>query len=178
MSKVITNLFSFLINLVLIGIIATAVMDLWGLVLYFTLGISVDWSLVGRLVGNMLEGNFFLYGLENAPAIQHENAIGWFAHYCTGLFYSFCFLLFSYKIMGKKPCFIYALIVSFAFMVVPFLFYQPEVGMGYFAAHASDPNLARLLTVSVHFSFGVGLYLGYRILKHFKLRIPFSKADE
>lgn len=178
MNKQLTGYLLLLEKIILVGVVATLVMDLWNLVLYFTFGISLDWSLMGRWIGNMFQGNFFLYGLEKAPAIKNEALIGWLVHYTVGTVYGICFLLFCYKVIHKKPRFIYALIVALVFMVMPFLVYQPAIGMGYFASHASDPDFVRMITVSMHLSFGVGLYLAYRILKHFHLRVPFSEDDE
>ena len=178
MNNRIAWLMGLLAKLILIGLIATVIMDLWNLVLYFTFGISLDWSLMGRWIGNIFQGNFFLYGLKNAPAIKNEALIGWLVHYTIGTVYGICFLLFCYKVIHRRPGFIYALIVALVFMVMPFLVYQPAVGMGYFSSHASDPNFVRMITVSLHLSFGVGLYIAYRILKYFNHQVPFSENDE
>lgn len=161
-------------NLLILGIVATFTMDLWNLVLYFTLGINLDWSLIGRWVGHTLQGDFFLYGLENASPIKYEAILGWLTHYTTGVIYGLCFLIFCYKIMHRKPNLLLAIIVAFIFIFMPFLVYQPAIGVGYFASNASDPNFIRAITISMHLSFGIGLYLGYTLLKKLGLRIPFS----
>ena len=178
MSTTARHWFERIVKIIILGVVACATMDLWNLVLDIFAGIGLDWSLLGRWIGHLLQGDFMLYGVSQASPIMYESAIGWFAHYTTGIAYALIFLFVVYKILRSKPTLLNAIIISWCFMVMPFCLYQPAVGMGYFASNAPHPDFARIITISMHLSFGVGLYLGYLAMKHCHKVLPFSKQDE
>ena len=153
-----------ILQAIIIGIIASATMDVWNLVLWVTLGIDLDWSLLGRWIGHTLQGDFMLYGVNATSVIQHESILGWVGHYTTGIMYAFCYLFIAKYVIHHSPSLLLAIIISLCFMVMPFLVYQPAIELGYFASQAETPNFVRLVTVSMHTFFGVGLYLGYLLV--------------
>lgn len=152
---------------IVIGVVATIAMDLWNLVLWVTLGISLDWGILGRWIGHTLQGDFMLYGVNAASPIPYENVLGWIGHYVTGIMYAFTYLFFAVFIMHHSPSLPIALAVAWFFMLMPFCLYQPAIGLGYFAMAAEAPNYVRLVTVSMHTFFGCGLYVGYLITHRF-----------
>jgi hypothetical protein len=165
-------------KIILMGVVACATMDLWNVVLDIFAGIGLDWSLLGRWIGHALQGHFMLYGVATSTVVAHESAIGWIAHYSTGVVYALIYLFVVYKVLRSKPTLLNAVLTSLCFMVMPFCLYQPAVGMGYFATLAPDPSFVRIITVSMHISFGVGLYLGVIAMRHFHSILPFSKQDK
>lgn len=75
-----------------IGIGATAVMDLWGLVRKPLLGVAPpNYALVGRWIAHMSRGRFRHDAIAAAAPVRGERVIGWTAHYLTGI--SFAALL-------------------------------------------------------------------------------------
>ncbi len=177
----ITNWFSRwiirLFKLIIMGVIAGAIMDLWNLALDISIGVTLDWHLLGRWIGHTLQGDFVLYNIPKLSAIPYESILGWYGHYLTSIVYMIIYLFVIYKILNRKPTLLNALITAWCFMIMPFCLYQPAIGLGYFGAQAPNPNMVRLITFSMHTAFGIGLYLGYIIMHSLHRVIPFSKKD-
>lgn len=167
-----------ILKLIFMGVVATLAMDLWNLILWVLAGITLDWHLLGRWIGHTAQGDFMLYGVASSSPIKYEVIYGWLGHYITGIMYAFIYLFFMYKILRRQPNLLSACLVSCCFMLMPFCLYQPAVGMGYFASLAPDPTFARMITVSLHLSFGVGLYLGCLVMWHCHRVLPFSNRDK
>src|SRR6187431_873160 len=69
----------------LIGLGATAAMDLW-LALLRRFGIrSSSFALVGRWVGHLMQGRFAHADIARAQPIAGELAWGWVVHYAIGI---------------------------------------------------------------------------------------------
>jgi len=78
----------------ILGIGATIILDLWILIGQLLLNIPApNWSMVGRWVGHMRQGQFIQQNLNTAPAIKMETALGWLVHYLTGIVYGYLLLL-------------------------------------------------------------------------------------
>lgn len=75
-----------LIYTLIVGIGATAVMDVWGITRKVLLnGKAPDYGMVGRWLGHMASGTFTHEAIAKSPPIRGERAIGWTAHYLTGI---------------------------------------------------------------------------------------------
>jgi hypothetical protein len=150
----------FLVRTVLIGLGATAVMDLWALLLQFLLRIPpANWAMVGRWVGHFPRGRFKHDSIAQAPAIRGELAIGWAAHYGTGMVYAALLLAICGLAWAHRPTLLPALILGLATLVAPFFLLQPGMGLGVAGAKTPNPNATRLRSALNHTVFGVGLYL-------------------
>jgi hypothetical protein len=149
-----------LICTVLIGVGATAVMDLWGIARKRLLGIPPpDYGLVGRWLAHMpLSGRLRHDRISAAPAVHGERLIGWTGHYLIGI--SFAALLPS--IWGiewiRQPTIGPALLVGVGTVLAPFLLMQPGMGAGIAARRTPRPGAARLQSLVTHTIFGLGLY--------------------
>src|SRR5215471_2580344 len=53
-----------------------------------------------------------------------------------------------------------ALVFAIALLVAPWFVMQPALGLGFFAARTPHPSVTRIVNISGHAAFGVGLYLG------------------
>jgi hypothetical protein len=53
-----------------------------------------------------------------------------------------------------------ALVFAIALLVVRWFVMHPALGLGFFAAKTPHPSITRIINVSGHAAFGVGLYLG------------------
>lgn len=81
--------FEFTVRALLIGIGATAVLDLWSILLKRLFGIpSADWGMVGRWFGHFPRGRFVHDSIRAASPVRGEQVIGWSAHYAIGIFYA------------------------------------------------------------------------------------------
>ena len=144
----------------IIGIGATALMDLWGFARKPLLGIAPPgYALVGRWLAHMIHGRFRHDDSIAASApVRGEHIIGWTAHYLIGI--AFAALLIG--IWGldwvQRPTMGPALVVGIGTVAAPFLLMQPGMGAGIAASRTPRPNSARLQSLITHVVFGLGLY--------------------
>ena len=144
----------------LIGAGATAVLDLWSLLLKRFFGISSSsWSMVGRWVGHFPRGRFKHDSIAAAEPIKGELAIGWVTHYVTGIVYGGLLLALWGLEWARQPTLLPALIVGVATVAAPFFIMQPGMGAGIAASKTPNPTQARLRSLMNHTVFGLGLYL-------------------
>lgn len=148
-----------LIRTVGIGLMATAVMDVWGIARRPLLGFArPDYALLGRWVANMPRGRFRHDPITASAPVRGERFIGWIAHYMTGI--TFAALLTG--IWGvawlHDPTIGPALLVGIGTVAAPFLLMQPGMGAGIAASRTPKPGSARLQSLISHTVFGLGLY--------------------
>ena len=143
----------------LIGVGATAVMDLWAIARKRLLGIPApNYGLVGRWLAHMPRGRFRHDAIAAAPPVQGERVVGWTAHYVIGI----AFAAILPGIWGlawvHQPTIGPALMVGIGTVAAPFLVMQPGMGAGIAASRTPHPASARLQSLLTHAIFGVGLY--------------------
>ena len=72
-------------QIALIGVGATAVMDIW-LLLLNRLGVpTLNFAFIGRWVGHLARGRFSHLAIAKASPIPAEVPLGWMTHYATGI---------------------------------------------------------------------------------------------
>jgi hypothetical protein len=149
-----------LIQAVLIGTGATAVMDAWGIARTRLLGMpAANYGLVGRWLAYMPRGRFRHDPIAKSPPLRGELAIGWIAHYATGIAFAGVLLVAFGEEWAARPTLGPALLVGLGSVAAPFLLMQPGMGAGIAASRASRPNAARLQSLVTHAVFGLGLFL-------------------
>lgn len=156
---------------ILIGIGATALIDLWALVRRRLFGIAPpNYVLVGRWLGHMPQGRFRHASIAAAPAIAGEGALGWAFHYLTGIAYAGLLVALAGAGWLERPTLLPALGVGLGTVVAPFFLMQPSMGAGIAASRSPNPSSARLHSLLMHTVFGLGLWLAalvVRSLNHF-----------
>ena len=149
----------------LIGAGATAVMDLWGVARARVFGMpAADYALVGRWIGWMPRGRFRHPSIKAAPPVPGEKAIGWIAHYATGIAFAALLLALYGAEWAARPTPGPALLVGVATVAAPFFLMQPGMGMGVAASRAPRPNAARLQSLVTHAVFGFGMFVAAFLL--------------
>lgn len=149
-----------LVRAAAIGIGATALMDVWGLVRSRWLRMAAaDYSLVGRWIAYLPRGRFRHDPIGATPRVRGERAIGWTAHYLIGIAFAAVLLAAWGLDWARQPSLAPALIVGIGSVAAPFLLMQPGMGAGLAARRTPRPGLARLHSLINHAVFGVGLYL-------------------
>jgi hypothetical protein len=108
----------------------------------------------------MARGVFIHRPITATPQVRGETAIGWIFHYAVGIVYAALYLAIMRIVLGSGPTIVSALIFAIALLVAPWLIMQPALGFGFFAARFPKPNAVRVVNVSTHAIFGLGLYLG------------------
>ena len=93
-------------------------------------------------------------------ARSRRGGFGWAFHYAVGIAYAALYLAIMRLGFHSGPSLISALSFAIALLAAPWLILQPALGMGFFAARMPHPAAVRVVNVSVHAVFGLGLYLG------------------
>jgi len=148
------------IEAIVAGIVATLATDLWLWLLQIFGVPPANWALVGRWVAWMPRGVFRHRPIAATPSVRVELAIGWCFHYVVGIAYAALYLIITRLMLASGPTLISALVFALALLVVPRLVMQPALGLGFFAARTSHPGVTRIISISGHAAFGLGLYLG------------------
>lgn len=155
-----------LIDGILIGCIATVGLDIWAAFAKHVLKLpTANWAHVGRWFGHMPRGVFFHHPVAESAPIPHELAIGWIAHYGTGVFYGILYLSVVVTLLGMVPSPASALIFGLCTLIAPWLIMQPGMGAGAFASKTPRPGLVRLVNLSMHAVFGICLYVGWDLIQ-------------
>ena len=144
----------------LVGVGATALLDLWALILKSIAGVPpTNWCVVGRWFCHMPSGRFVHSPISSAAHKEHECAVGWLAHYIIGGIYGFVLVLVAKAGWLAAPTLLPALLFGLVTMVFPFFVMQPCFGLGWASSRTPKPAVARLKTLMSHSVFGVGMYL-------------------
>ena len=143
----------------LIGVGATAAMDLYAIVANRVFGLPTsNWAFVGRWVGHFRDGQFVHDSIASATSVRGEHAIGWLTHYLVGAFYGVLLLAICGLDWAQRPTLLPALLVGLSMLVAPFFIMQPGMGAGVASSKTPNPNAARLRSVLNHAVFGLGMY--------------------
>jgi len=150
----------------LMGLIATFVIDVWAVFIKHVLHLpTANWAFVGRWFGYLARGKFRHQPIGDSEAIPNELAIGWIAHYVTGVVYGVAYLGIVQGILSREPSLVSAFVFGLVTLVAPWLIMQPGMGAGVFASRTPRPNVMRLVNLSMHVIFGVSLYGAWLIVR-------------
>jgi len=158
---------NYLLATLFIGMGATAVMDLWGVIRKPLLGVAPpNYALVGRWIGHMKHGQFRHEAIAKSAPVRGERALGWAVHYLTGIAFAALLIGLCGLEWVRQPTPGPALAVGIGTVAAPFLLMQPGMGAGIAASRTPRPGSARLQSVITHTVFGLGLYAAGQVL-HF-----------
>lgn len=148
------------------GIFATVIIDLWALVLKHGFKQqTTDWGIAGRWFANIARGNFIHRPIAKTAPVNNERLIGWTVHYIIGVIYAWLYIVIINNILTTQPALSSAILFGIATVVAPWFIMQPGFGMGIMARNTPNPNVKRLMSLSVHAIFGVALYLGWTMYR-------------
>lgn len=143
-----------------VGLGATLVMDLWGIFLRRAFNTPFpNYCLVGRWLCYMPEGIFRHGSIAATPPRAAECAVGWIAHYATGVAYAVVLVLCASTGWLLKPTLLPAMVLGLVTVAIPFLVMQPSFGMGVAGSQTPNPAQVRLRSLMNHAVFGLGLYI-------------------
>lgn len=144
---------------VLIGIGATAAMDVWAWLLSRLAGQpKANWGPVGRWFWHLPRGRVFHDDIALARPYGQEVALGWAAHYAVGIVYGILFALIMGAGWFAAPRLVPALVFAILTIAAGWFLLQPGMGHGWAAARTPNPGLARIKGLAAHAVFGLGLY--------------------
>lgn len=153
-----------IIQVGLIGIGATMVMDIWLFGLK-RIGVqTANFAFIGRWVGHLLQGRIAHASIAKARPIGGELCLGWLTHYAVGI--GFAALLAAQQGLDwvRQPSVVPALALGVATVAAPLFVMQPAMGAGFAGARTPAPLKNILRSVANHAVFGAGLYLAATLL--------------
>ena len=142
-----------------VGVIATAVMDVW-LMLLKRRGIAImNFAFLGRWVGHVCRGTLTHANIAHATPVRGERALGWMAHYLTGVAFAGLLAALEGIEWMRAPTLWPALLLGLVTVVAPLLIVQPAMGGGIAGRHTPAPSLNVMKSIANHAVFGLGLYI-------------------
>lgn len=153
-------MFEFIWRSVVLGVAATALLDVWAMFLQRAFGIPpANWALVGRWVGHLPRGRFVHDDIGQAEPVPNELAIGWVFHYAVGIAFAAALLAIWGLGWARMPTLIPALIVGYVTIGCGWFILQPGMGAGVAASKRPNAMQIRMLNILGHTVFGLGLYV-------------------
>lgn len=146
-------------QVILLGVGATVVMDMWMLLMKALKVPTLNFAFVGRWVGHACHGQFAHRSIALAAPVRGEVALGWIAHYVTGIVFALLLVGVEGVAWLQAPTLVSALALGIATVAVPLCVIQPAMGAGFASSKTPTPGKNRLRSVTSHAVFGVGLYL-------------------
>jgi len=147
-----------------IGIGATGVMDLWGLLLR-RLGVAtLNFAMVGRWAGHLFQGRMRHQAIAKAEPVRHERVWGWVIHYGIGVLFAMLLVVIVGEGWLQAPTLWPAVVIGMGTVVAPLCFMQPAMGAGFFASRTPTPARNCMKSVVTHLVFGVGLFLSAALI--------------
>jgi hypothetical protein len=151
------------INMVVAGVFATVVLDIWQRILHAAAGIPpTNWGIVGRWFGHMKHGRFVHEAIGEAAPVAGEAVIGWIMHYLIGIAYGVVYVGMMVW-LSDGPTWLNGFVFGLASVVVPWFLMQPCLGLGAMGSKAPNPNIPRYTALAAHCIYGVALYAGSAI---------------
>jgi hypothetical protein len=144
---------------VLVVLGATALMDVWLLLLARAGVPTLDFALIGRWVGHLRRGQFAHDAIRRAQPIAGERILGWSTHYAVGIVFAVMLVWLQGGAWLHSPTVLPAVIWGLATSAAPLLLMQPAMGAGIASSRTPTPLKNSLRSLANHAVFGLGLYL-------------------
>jgi hypothetical protein len=149
----------FVLRSLVIGVAATAILDLWAILLNRVLGLPLsNWALVGRWFLHLPAGRFAHDTIADAAPFARELAAGWIAHYAVGVLFAAITLMIGGAGWARNPTLLLPLVVGIVTVGCGWFILQPGMGAGIAASRRPDANRARLVSLVNHTVFGLGMF--------------------
>lgn len=144
---------------VFIGVFATAVLDVWALLLNRIFGFALpNWAMVGRWFAHVPRGRLVHADIGQTQRVSGELNIGWAAHYAVGILFALATLLIGGRAWVQMPTVLPPLAVGLVTVGCGWFILQPGMGAGIAASKKPDRARIRMLNVLGHIVFGLAMY--------------------
>lgn len=149
----------FVVHSLAIGIGATALLDLWQLMLKRFGVATLNFALLGRWAGHVLRGAWAHESIVKAAPIEHEVAVGWIVHYAIGIVFAAVLLMVFGLEWAHSPSIGPALAIGIGTVIAPLFVMQPAMGSGVAFTRTPRPLFNSLKSLVNHTVFGFALYV-------------------
>lgn len=147
------------LRVLLIGIAATALMDVWLLLLKLLRVPTLPFAFIGRWAGHLARGRWKHEAIAKSAPVAHERLLGWATHYAVGIAFAAVLVALWGMAWVHKPTLAPALAVGMASVLAPWCVMQPSMGAGVAYSKTAAPLRNALRSLATHTVFGAGLYL-------------------
>jgi hypothetical protein len=144
---------------VFIGAGATLVIDGWAALLRRFGVPSLNFAMLGRWIGQLLQGRLTHENIAKASPVRRELLLGWLAHYAIGINFAGLLLAKFGLAWARSPTLGPALLVGVGTVVAPLFILQPALGAGIASSKTPRPVFNTLKSLMTHIVFGVGLFV-------------------
>jgi hypothetical protein len=126
-------------HITLIGIGATAVMDLW-LIFLRRVGVpTLSFAFIGRWAGHLWRGRLAHAAIAKAEPIPGELALGWLTHYAVGMGFAALLVATQGAAWVVSPTLLPAIAVGMCTVLVPLFVMQAAMGAGFASSRTPTP---------------------------------------
>ena len=154
-----------ILSYIFVGFFATLFFDLYQIYLKFAFEIDKSkWGLVGRYFIHCSKGVYKQEDINESENFDYENIVGAIAHYIIGIIYGFVYIFINYIFFENA-----SLIIAITFglltvlgnwcIMMPYAF-----NLGFFGLKNNNFKKIWVQNLVIHFIFGVGLYIGLKII--------------
>ncbi len=144
---------------VVIGVAATAALDLWGLLLNRLFGLPMaNWGLIGRWFCHLPRATFVHADIGRAAPFANEAAVGWTMHYLIGIAFAAATLILAGPEFRAAPTPFWPLVVGWLTVGFGWFVLQPGLGLGIAASKRANAMQIRALNLIGHTVFGLALF--------------------
>ena len=152
---------SFVLQAVIAGIFATAMLDLWQRLLHAATGIPpANWAMIGRWFAYIPRGRLVHRPIGATAAVSGELALGWAMHYLVGLAYGFAYVGLMVYGLDRPPTLLNGAVFGAASVAIAWFIMQPGLGIGVMGRLTPNPAVPIFNALASHVIYGIALFAG------------------
>lgn len=158
-----------LLEMILMGIFATLIMDLFAkfLVKSKVVRATIEPNIPGRWVLYMLRGKFIHEDIRQTPALKNERPATLISHYLIGIALVGIFLFLELKVPAIRDQLWMPLVFGATTVLLPWSWLYPSIGIGFFASKSKKQSNYIIFSSINHVNFGIGMTLWMVIFRRF-----------
>ena len=158
-----------LVEMILMGVLATLFMDLLSILLGKSKIIHqlIKPEAVGRWTLYMFRGKFIHKDINETPALNNEKSVALLSHYLIGIVLAGIYLLLELKEPTIRHQLWMPLIFGLTTVLLPWLWLYPSIGLGFLASKSPRKSPYIVTSLVNHTNFGLGLVLWIALFRRF-----------
>lgn len=158
-----------LVEMILMGIWATLVMDVLSIILAKMKIIHplIGPEVVGRWALYTARGKFIHEDIHKTPTLNNEKSAALISHYVIGVVLAGIYLFLELKVPTIRHQLWMPLIFGIATVLLPWLWLYPSIGLGFLASKAPKKSPYIVTSLFNHTDFGLGLLIWVAFLRPF-----------
>jgi len=149
------------VEMILMGILATLIMDIFAVILVESKVIHqlIKSEAVGRWTLYMFRGKFIHKDINKTPALNYEKSAALLSHYLIGIALAGIYLLLELIEPTIRHQLWMPLIFGLATVLLPWLWLYPTMGLGFLASKTPVKSPYIVTSLVNHTNFGLGFLI-------------------